>query len=313
VCLTPKGVLFILVENQIIKLRVNATSLQHYLDLDYSVKVNEIIEVKAEDLNSGCKKDVNIICDYCNKKFTKKYYKYLKQRKIIKKDACFDCFPIKQKEVVQAKYNVDSTMQIKEIKNKSLNTIREKYGVDNVMQYKNIHNKFVNSMIEKHGVEYAQQSYKIREKTKNNNIVKFGVSCPMYNSDLKNKIKSGFLFVNGIRVSKNQFKIAEFLNGALNTNIGGKYADMVLLDNNIIVEYDGSGHDLSVKLGKVSKEIFEEKDKNRIHLFNQLGYKCLIVQNTKEKIIDDNILQNISQYINELKCKNNELLYYKIS
>ena len=295
----PKGVLFILVENQLIKLRVNATSLQHYLDLGYFVKVNETISVKAEDLTITCKKEVNVICDYCGKLFFKNNDKLHRGRKIIKKDACFSCFPLKQKEVINEKYDVDSTFQLPEVKEKSQTTLKEKYGVNNCMKSEEVKDKFKRTMIKKYGVEYAQQSKEIRNKSKQTLINNFGVDHQMKCSDIRKKV-ANTLFVNGVRVSNNQFKLAKILDGSINTVICGYFADIVLENKKIIIEYNGSGHRLSVKLGKISKEEFKNKEINKIFKFNENGWKCLIIENKNEKYINKKHIVDIINIINNM-------------
>lgn len=108
----------ILKDNQIIKVRVNATTFDYYKNKGYDVKMNHSIEAKAEDLSHSSDKEIIVICDYCNKEFSKQYKNYLSSRKYVQKDACFDCFPLKQKDVIQYKYSVDSTLQLENLKRK---------------------------------------------------------------------------------------------------------------------------------------------------------------------------------------------------
>lgn len=221
-------------------------------------------------------------------------------------------FSIETKEVILKKYGVESTLQLDEIKNKSRRTLENKYGVDNIMKCEIGKEKFKDSMIKLYGVEYAQQSTIIQEKTKLNNIKKYGVKHPMYLSDIRKKI-ADTLFVNGVRVSKNQLLLSKNLGGSLNTNINGYYADIVLIDKKIIVEYNGSGHDLSVKLNKITKEEFNERENNRLNTFINNGWKCLIVENIKEKYINKTAINAIKDKINQLINSNEKIMKYIIS
>lgn len=302
----------ILIENQIIQLRVNKTSLQHFIDKGYSVKVNQTIGVNAEDLTRTCKKKVEVVCDYCGQVVEKSYDKYLKGREIVQKDACFDCFSIKQKEVTQYKYGVDCTLQLESVKKKSIKTLQNTYGVDNIMQSELGKDNFKNTMLERYGVEYAQQSEQIQQTTKMNNIKKFGVEHPMYLSDVRKKV-ANTLFVNGVRVSKGQKKLAEHLDGSINTNINGFFADIVLINEKVIVEYDGSGHNLSVQLNKISQEEFDNKENDRIKSLTDSGWKCLIVKDIKDKHFDKITIKNIKQNIADLKSSGIKVKEYIIS
>jgi len=305
----PKGVIKILIENQLIKLKVNATSLQHYRDLGYAVNVNQIIFVKAEDLTNTCKKEVKVICDYCNKEFGKKNDKLIRGRSILNKDACFDCFPLKQKEVVNKKYAVDCTLQLSEIKAKSQTTLKSNNGVDNIMKSNVGKNEFKQTMLKNYGCEYAQQSLEIQQKTRQSNMNNFGVEHPMYSKDIRQKV-ANTLFVNGVRVSKNQKKLADNLNGCINTNICGYFADIVFIKDRIILEYNGSGHDLSVQLGKISIDDFNNKEDIKLKSFVDNGWKCIIVENKHEKYINNNHIKEINNIINEINLNINT---YKIS
>ena len=57
--------------------------------------------------------------------------------------------------------------------------------------------------------------------------------------------------------SKQQLYIHSLLGGELNYCTGKCFLDIAFLDEKIYLEYDGGGHDLSVKLGNMSKEEFE--------------------------------------------------------
>jgi very-short-patch-repair endonuclease/nucleoside diphosphate kinase len=284
---------------QKIKIKIISCVLGHYKKLGYDVQVNKMFEIKAEDLSKYSDVEVIVICDYCGKEFSKKNKKYISQRGIVKKDACFDCFSLKQKEVCNIKYSVDSTMQLEDIKLKSKKTIRNNYNVDNAMQCEEIKNKLKKTMLLKYNCEHAQQNPNIQRRTKNTLLKKYGVENPQKQYNYK------YHFVNGIKVSKAQIKINNYLNGKLNVYLGGYYPDITLEKDNIIIEYNGSGHNLAVKIGKISQEEFDNKDKKRLNFFISQGWKCLIIENSLDKIISIDYLQSIADLINILKNNNN--------
>lgn len=303
-----------LVKNQIVKLKVNATSLEHYRQNGYNVKVNQQIEVRVEDLTDSCTKKVKVICDYCGDQCEKTYQKYIRGRKFVEKDACQKCFPLKQKDVIQYKYGVDSITELPEFKEKSKQTSLERYGVENPFQSEEVQEKFKKTMNDKYGVEYAQQSEVIREKTKERMIEKYGVDNPFYIDGIKNKIDGSFEFVNGVKVSNPQKVIAYNLKGSLNTNLLGFFVDIYLPNDKIVIEYNGSGHYLSAIHGRTTKENITSKDKQRINELNKEGYKCLVVENNKDKKLSKIRLSTINDYINKLKETNsNSTIYYNIS
>ena len=54
-------------------------------------------------------------------------------------------------------------------------------------------------------------------------------------------------------------ELCNILHGILNYPIGKYFAD-ILLQDNIVVEYDGSGHDMSVRMGIITYENFIYKE-----------------------------------------------------
>lgn len=111
-------------------------------------------------------------------------------------------------------------------------------------------------------------------------------------------------FYNGIPASKMQISIANQLGGKINfpiSDIG--YID-ILLDNNICIEYDGGGHNLSVKIGKISQEEFDIKESKRNSRLIENGYKILKIVNTKDLQFDTKI---ISDWLSENNFKDSKL------
>jgi very-short-patch-repair endonuclease len=289
-----------LIDGQFVDVKVNASSIEHYKMKGYDVRMNHKCRVKAEDLTPSSNIKVKVKCDYCGDIIEKTFQKYNKQRKVVKKDACYKCFPIKQKEVCNVLYDVDSTLQLTKVNKKAQQTIKQKYGVTNVMQSHKIQDKFRNTMLDKYGVEYAQQCKKIREKSKQTLIDNYGVERVIDIKDMKS-ICNNFEYVNSKKVSKPQRKISDYINGKLNINIGGYFIDILLKDYNLAIEYDGSGHDLSVKLGSISEEDFKIRENNKKNILLEQGYKYLIIKNPTGKTINDYRLKEINQYIETMK------------
>ena len=110
------------------------------------------------------------------------------------------------------------------------------------------------------------------------------------------KFNSCQFFENGIPVSKAQGLLKEFLpEYELNYHLGKYYID--LFHNNICIEYDGKGHDLGVRMNKISLEDFLSKENEK---------KNFILKNNRLlKIIDKKDFfkneENIHKYINEIK------------
>ena len=133
---------------------------------------------------------------------------------------------------------------------KIIKTCQEKYGVNHPMQNFNIHKKSVEGHINNFGREYN--------------------TCQ---------------FVNGIPISKVQKRINDNLdNFSLNYLEDGFYYDMFNPELNLVIEYNGKGHNLQVKFGKLSQEDFERREENRINKILQ-KHKLLIINDPYDHLI----------------------------
>lgn len=290
-----------LVKNQYIQTKVNQFSLPHYLELGYEVKNGQTISVKAEDLPVGSDKKVKVICDYCGEEIEKAFKKFVASREFVEKDSCYKCFSLKQKEVVQAKYNVDSTFQLEEVKEKSQQTILKKYGVTNVMKDPDIKAKMFGTIEERYGKPYPQQNETIQEKTKRTLQERYGVDNINHSPEIRKRCKDSFVHINGIRASKGQIELAKVLNGELNVNLLGYFVDIVLTERKIAIEYDGSGHFLPVKFGRFSQEEFDKREILREETLRKAGWKVFRVENLKDKTFELRDIEGIKNMLNEQK------------
>lgn len=275
-----------LIPNQSFNIRINASSIKHYQEKGYeNLTINCFCDIKAEDFSIGAKSKILVQCDYCNKVFEKRYYKYKKQREHIEKDCCFDCFPLKQKEVLKKKYG-EGGEAFEEHKRKQQIAYKEtslkNHGCENPMSSKFVQDKFKASMQFKYGCDYAQQNLEIKQKTEDTFVKNYGVKSSLSSLEIREKYRRNLKFANGIMVSGLQIAIANFLEGSMNVKISNFYIDILLKDN-IIIEYNGGGHRLKVFFGKMTEEEFDLKEKERVKLLNSLGYKVIAINNAKNK------------------------------
>lgn len=99
------------------------------------------------------------------------------------------------------------------------------------------------------------------------------------------------------------------LQGQLNVRIDNYVID-ILLPNHIIVEYNGGGHELSVKLGELTLEQFQQKEIRRNNFLINLGYKLLIIESKKDKL-PSNLLEMINNAITKFS-DTQKILYLNI-
>lgn len=119
------------------------------------------------------------------------------------------------------------------------------------------------------------------EKKRETSMIRSGYWHPSYNPRHKDIMKKVFIEHNKVPTSRGQRYLAKLLKADLNTPIGYYFADMVL-DNKIIIEYDGGGHNYSVLIGAKTQKQFDEEEKIRNEFMFAKGYKILRVISPSE-------------------------------
>lgn len=264
-------------------IKMNPRTRGIYSKIGYDVNQEEIL-VNVTDLKPNSTQIVEVECDYCGEHFETKYYNYYVSvyESFSTKTPCKNCRQKKNKETVFAKYGVDNISSIDGVQEKKNRTCQENFGCEYPMQSKKVIKKSRKSMLKKYGFEHNLQ----REDIKNH--------VKIMNSE--NRYKNG-----SIVSSKAQRYICELYNGKLNYPVGYYNLD-ILLDDNIFVEYNGSGHDLNVKRGQITKELFIKKESIRYHYVKSKGYKEIIFDNLSDKLPSDDTL---------LDLKNKCIEYFK--
>ncbi len=126
--------------------------------------------------------------------------------------------------------------------------------------------------LRKYGVEHPMQVSDIHQRSVDNHIINFG------------KEYKDCDFFNGIPVSKAQKFICDSLeNFQLNYKESGYFYDMFNIDLNIVIEYNGKGHDLQVRRGKITLEQFQEKEDIRKETILK-KHRLLIIEDKKDKL-----------------------------
>ena len=126
-----------LIENQLIEVKVIGKTLSHYRALGYNVNMFDVIMVPPNHLTTGSHSSVGIICDICGKEIDRPYKKYL-QYHAAGYDTCNQCNRIKRKNTCIEKYGVSNPMLVPEIQEKLKKTIIGVYGVENISQSEEI-------------------------------------------------------------------------------------------------------------------------------------------------------------------------------
>lgn len=270
-----------------------------YKNLGYSV-LEDIIYVDVNDLPKNSKEKVSVVCDYCGKEYTTTYQIY---NMIISKPnpkcACSNCINIKKEETNMLKFSTKYASQNKEIKLKIKNTVLNRYGVENVSRLTEIKNKKIATSIKHFGVEHPMQNKHILNKQMQTNLLKYGVAYQTCRLDNKEErianIRRSLFNSSSVVSSKAQRYICKLYDGILNYPFN-KYSLDILLDNKIVIEYNGSGHNMPVKRHIITEEEFNKKEAIRHNTLINSGFKIIYFDNLSNKLPSDNILLKIKNY-----------------
>jgi very-short-patch-repair endonuclease len=249
------------------KVKLWARNMQHLLDLGYIGNKGDIIDVNIEHLSDGCYSEIEVACDICGNQRMLKYKDYNKSVKNMGYYACPKCAPKKIEDVNLKRYGVKSASQIDTVKEKIKSTLVERYGVDN-----------------------AAKSEKIKEKARLTNLERYGVLYPSQSPEVRAKVNESF-YKNGTqKTSKQQLYLCNLYGGKLNYPTKYYSADICFPEENLIIEYDGSGHELNVKFGRITKEEQLQKEITRFSILRREGYKQMRIISLHDKIPSDNVL-----------------------
>lgn len=153
------------------------------------------------------------------------------------------------------------------------------------------------------------QETKKREST----LLRHGFENPFEQEDVKIRRAKSFQLHNDVKTSRGQRYLAKMFNGELNARIRWYFAD-ILLDNKIVIEYDGGGHNLSVLLGSIAQKEFDENEAKRDEYFFSKGYKVLRFDSRQELFPDEKITKHIiSEAIADLILSESNTLTIQMS
>lgn len=188
------------------------------------------------------------------------------------------------------KYGVEHTLQVKEFRDKGIQTNLEKYGVENVLQCEEIKKRMMSTMQIKYGTPYASQNLEIKNKISNTNLDRYGYECVLSSPEIREKMTKTLYENSSQKSSRQQRYICNLYNGILNFPIKYYSADIYLLYDNIIVEFDGSGHFLNVITGRETEKEHTQKEIIRYNVIKREGYKQMRIISDKDFLPSDQVL-----------------------
>ena len=203
----------------------------------------------------------------------------------------------KSKTICQEKYGGNSAMCSEEIQNKSKTTCLLHWGVNNPFQSHEIKEKIKATWKNNYGEDITSpfQVESVKEKSKQTLLKNYGVDNPSKSEEIKNKALDSFQFNGTGPSSRAQRYINHILNGTLNKRICGSLADIYIEKENIVIEYDGSGHFLGDKMNgnafPTKESLLHEKEREDKIINN--GYRMIRFIATKDRIPSDEVILNL--------------------
>ena len=176
--------------------------------------------------------------------------------------------------------------------------------------------KMMKTSLERYGNVCSLRNPIIEKKMKENNLKKFGVEYPLQNKEILKKTKCNVLeesFFERI-TSKQQKKIHNLFGGILNYQIYPYIVDIFFPEERIYFEYDGGGHNLSVKLKQKEEKQFEKEQEIRTLYLKDKGLKefRIIDSSKKGKLLEDNDMRKIKNKAFNLLSKEYTSYIYNI-
>ena len=88
---------------------------------------------------------------------------------------------------------------------------------------------------------------------------------------------------NGSAISSSQqLYLHDLLGGILNYPVGTASLDIAFPDEMIYLEYDGSGHNLSVKIGQMTQSEFDHRQRRRTYKLYRAGWRAIRIISSKD-------------------------------
>lgn len=299
-----------MVVNNIIEVGLRGNkSLSHYREKGYIIptkigkKGREVIDyskkiyVKLEDMPEYSEAKVTVKCDYqevgCRDIYQKKVGDYIKNNlnSVVKKDCCSNgkCQNKKTAECNLFNYGFEYHINQPEYKMK----IEE----DNMIKY---------------GSKYLMGSDYFKEKSKETVEEKYGVNNVSQLEEVKIK-KAKTFYENGtVATSRQQRHLHNLLGGELNYSNNTPSLDIAFPEEKIYIEYNGSGHDLNLKLGQITENEFLEKEKRRFYYMKNKGWKEIVIISRFDKIPEDAVIIEMIFFAKEHFDKNHSWIHFDV-
>lgn len=282
--------------SEFVEVKPSGKTIKYYRDLGYDAQHLTPLLVSVKDLSNNSHERINVKCDICGRDTDSIYQNYYRiTNGLTTPYYCSDCAPKKVRENCIAEYGVSNHSKRTEVIQKIQDTFQDKYNTTNAMGVPEFRKKIIENNYKKYGVGNVMDVPELREKAKirqKEYLEEHGEE--LYRRIVEKGRKTMYKNETGIS-SRQQRYLCNLYQGELNFPLKMYSLDIYLPENEIDVEFDGSGHELSQILGKITKEEFERKEIIRNITVKNAGIKCMRIVSRKDRLPSDyTLLQMLS-------------------
>jgi len=302
-----------------VKVKWHGGTKKHYIDRGYKfTKIGDEFEVRVEDLPTSSQIIVDVSCDECGLKYKVRYATLSKSKYGI--NLCKKCIAkrvlnknrkLSYEQLVDKFNKIGCTLLTKKDEFKNTKQMLKYICPNghyneglytNIMRQKGICKLCLTTPIEEIREEFSRRGYILLsqsytgKKQKLKYICKCGSYAEVFWSQFKLYKKMGCMkCVNDRRIktmcengvintSFNQKYLHYILGGMLNYPVKMYSLDIAFPEEKIYIEYDGSGHGLSAKLGARSEEEQKRIEIIRDKMLQEEGWKRIRIISKYDKL-----------------------------
>ena len=160
--------------------------------------------------------------------------------------------------------------------------------------------------LQKYGTLYYTCTDEFKEKVSKVIFDKYGCENISQSPIVKDKKTRTFYQNSSQKSSRQQRYLCKLYQGVLNYPVKFYSADIYLPEDNLICEFDGSGHMLNLTLGRETEEEYNQKEIIRYNVIKREGYKQMRIISTKDLLPIDTTLLLMLEQAREYFSKNPE-------
>lgn len=190
------------------------------------------------------------------------------------------------------KYGVASTSCLESVKAKAKETNLLRYGVEYPSQTSEFQRRIEETSMKKYGVRRPPMAEKVKEAFKHTCLERYGVENIPSLPEIREKANKTKYARGNMVSSSAQNHLCDLLAGELNFPFKRYFIDIALPSEMIAIEYNGSGHDLSVRLGQQTRYEFERNEVFRRKQLYSGGWKIITYTSKTDKLPCDAFILN---------------------